>query len=522
LRSRYDDITFPIMPLTDYVLDSGAPPQRPAFVDASTGDTLTFGELGEQIDTLAGGLIGSGLRPGDVAAIISPNSVEYAVVFHAVLRAGAVVTPLNPAYTVEEIAHQLADSTARVVFTVPSCLDRVDAAAASLGVDVVLIGVSAEGRDTAALAAEPRSVPLPEVDPETALAVLPYSSGTTGLPKGVMLTHRNLVANIAQFRRMVDVQPETDRLIAVLPFFHIYGLTVLMNFGIQAGITVVTMPRFNLAGFLGAIERHRITRACVAPPIVLALAKDASVDNFDLGSLRTLLSGAAPLDSALAQACQDRLGAGVAVLQGYGMTELSPVSHTSPEPGCEPPGGGPAPYGTIGYAAPNTECRIVDPVTGVDAEPGSTGELWVRGPQVMTGYLNDPAATAQTLDDAGWLRTGDIATVDEAGCYRIVDRLKELIKYKGFQVPPAELEAVLLAHPDIVDAAVVGIPDDAAGEVPKAFVVRRAGSTMDAPAVQSYVAERVAPHKRIRSVEFIDSVPKSSAGKILRNQLRAG
>jgi acyl-CoA synthetase (AMP-forming)/AMP-acid ligase II len=342
-----------------------------------------------------------------------------------------------------------------------------------------------------------------------------------------MLTHHNLVANVAQARPMIEIQPGDERIIAVLPFFHIYGLTVLMNQGLAWGGTVVTLPRFDLEDFLRTLQDQRITRAYVAPPIVLALAKHPLVDSFDLSSLRTITSGAAPLDEALATACEQRLrkGAdtGVTVAQGYGMTELSPVSHTTPEAGHEPPGAtSPVPKGSVGYALPNTECRLVDPATGQDVGPGERGELWVRGPQVMKGYLNNPQATADTVDPEGWLHTGDVAVVDEEGRYTVVDRVKELIKYKGYQVAPAELEAVLLGHPEIADAAVIGVPERETGEeLPKAFVVRAPGSGLTQDAVIEYMAGKVAPHKKIRLVEFIEQVPKSAAGKILRKELKA-
>jgi acyl-CoA synthetase (AMP-forming)/AMP-acid ligase II len=288
----------------------------------------------------------------------------------------------------------------------------------------------------------------------------------------------------------------------------------------------VSLPRFDLEQFLRTIQDHKITRAFVAPPIVLALAKHPLVDQFDLSSLRSICSGAAPLDADLAQAAEDRLrkGAadGVTVVQGYGMTELSPVSHTTPDSTRLPDGVSEVPKGSVGFAIPNTECRLVDPGTGEDAAPGERGELWVRGPQVMKGYLNNPDATADTLDADGWLHTGDVAIVDENGCYTVVDRVKELIKYKGYQVAPAELEAVLIGNPEIADAAVIGVVDpDSGEELPKAFVVRAPGSEITAEAVQAYAAERLAPHKKIRLVEFIEQVPKSAAGKILRKDLKA-
>jgi acyl-CoA synthetase (AMP-forming)/AMP-acid ligase II len=265
----------------------------------------------------------------------------------------------------------------------------------------------------------------------------------------------------------------------------------------------------------------------VAPPIVLALAKHPLVDSFDLSSLRTITSGAAPLDEDLARACEQRLrkgaGDGVTVAQGYGMTELSPVSHTTPDAGKEPPGvTGEVPKGSVGYALPNTECRLIDPASGRDVGPGDRGELWIRGPQVMTGYLNNQEATDETIDAEGWLHTGDVAVVDEQGRFTVVDRVKELIKYKGYQVAPAELEAVLVGHPEIADAAVIGVKDEESGEeLPKAFVVRAPGSELTDDAIMAFMAEKVAPHKKIRLVEFIDAVPKSAAGKILRKELKA-
>jgi acyl-CoA synthetase (AMP-forming)/AMP-acid ligase II len=527
LASPYPDVEIPDLSVPEFVLAAGAErPDAPALIDGLSGETITHGELAAYVDRFAAALHERGLGKGDVVAVFSPNTIWYPVVFHGIAKAGCVMSPINALYQPEEIAFQLKDSGAKILVTVSAFLDRALAAAQKQPVDEVVVLDGAEGHPSLRdLLSTSAPSPQVEIDPAEDLVTLPYSSGTTGLPKGVMLTHRNLVADVSQSRPLVDLGPD-ERVIAVLPFFHIYGLTVLMNQGLQWGGTVVSLPRFELDQFLRVIQDHKITRAFVAPPIVLALAKHPLVDSFDLSSLRAICSGAAPLDADLAQAAQDRLrkGApdGVTVVQGYGMTELSPVSHTTPDATRMPDGVTEVPKGSVGFALPNTECRLIDPATGEDAAPGASGELWVRGPQVMKGYLNNPTATADTLDPEGWLHTGDVAVVDENGCYTVVDRVKELIKYKGYQVAPAELEAVLIGNPQIADAAVIGIKDEASGEeLPKAFVVRAPGSEITEQEVMDYVAGRLAPHKKVRAVEFIEQVPKSAAGKILRKDLKA-
>jgi acyl-CoA synthetase (AMP-forming)/AMP-acid ligase II len=295
----------------------------------------------------------------------------------------------------------------------------------------------------------------------------------------------------------------------VLPLFHIYGLVVVLNMGLYTGATVVTLPRFELEAFLKAIQDFDVTLAHIVPPIVLALSKHPAVDNYRMPKLKTIFSGAAPLGEDLTRACMDRLG--VVVRQGYGMTETSPVTHSSPAPPKE------LKFGSVGVPAPNTECKIIDLETGEALSPNERGEVCVRGPQVMTGYLNNPDATAETIDPEGWLHTGDIGYVDEDGHFFIVDRAKELIKYKGLQVAPAELEAVLLTHPSVADAAVIPYPDEEAGEVPKAIVVLKHKTPPEA--ILEHVAQRVAPHKKIRHIEFVDKIPKSPSGKILRRVL---
>ncbi|RBY84105.1 4-coumarate--CoA ligase family protein [Blastococcus sp. TF02A-30] len=528
LASPYPDVEIPNLSVPEFVLAAGKDrPDAPALIDGLKGDVITHGQLAQYVDRVAANLHARGLRKGDVVAVFCPNTPWFPVVFHGIAAAGCVMSPINSLYTPDEIAFQLKDSGAKVLITISLFMDRAQAAVEKSPVDEVIVLDGAEGHANLfdLLGADAPSVQV-DIDPANDLVTLPYSSGTTGLPKGVMLTHRNLVANVSQCRPLIRLGEE-ERIIAVLPFFHIYGLTVLMNQGLAWGGAVVTLPRFDLEDFLRTIQDHKITRAFVAPPILLALAKHPLVDQYDLSSLTSILSGAAPLDEQLALAAQDRLrkgaGSGVSVAQGYGMTELSPVSHTTPDEGAEPPGfSGDVPKGSVGFAVPNTECRLVDPGTGEDAAAGERGELWIRGPQVMKGYLNNEDATRNTLDGEGWLRTGDVAVVDENGCYTVVDRVKELIKYKGYQVAPAELEAVLISHPEIADAAVIGVPDKESGEeLPKAFVVRAMGSELSEESVMDFMAEKVAPHKKIRMVEFIDAVPKSAAGKILRKDLKA-
>jgi acyl-CoA synthetase (AMP-forming)/AMP-acid ligase II len=444
-----------------------------------------------------------------VFAIYSPNLPEYALAFYGVSAAGGVNTTISPLYTTDELTRQLSDAGARFLLTVPPFLDKALEAAGRSGVEEVFVLGQAEGATPfTELLTAGDAPPEVDIDPTNDLIALPYSSGTTGINKGVMLTHRNLVANICQGTPAL-LAGEGERLIAVLPFFHIYGLVVLMCAALSKGSTLVTMPRFDLEQFLGLLQDQRITRAYVAPPIVLALAKHPLVDNYDLSSLKSIFSGAAPLDASLEKACAERLDC--EVMQGWGLTETSPVvttNYNTPR--------GPKP-GSVGVPLPNTEMRVVDPATGADVSRGETGELLVRGPQVMKGYLNAPEATAAMLDPEGWLHTGDLGAIDEQGYVFIVDRVKELIKYKGLQVAPAELEAVLLSHPAVSDAAVVRFPDEEAGEVPKAFVV--ASAPVDPGELMAFVAERVAPHKKVRQVEFIDEIPKAASGKILRRML---
>lgn len=482
---------------------------KAAIIDGPTGRTLTYRELDEATRSLAGGLVARGFGPGSVLALMSPNIPEYAVIFHGVALTGGTITTINPTYTAGEVHHQLKDSGATILVTIEMFLPVAKEAAADAAVEtIVVIGPELDGAiSILELMGEPLAEQVP-VEPDT-VVVLPYSSGTTGLAKGVMLTHRNLVSNVLQTIAGGDMGAD-EVFIAVLPFFHIYGMQVLMNAALAAGATVVTMPRFDLEQFLKLHQDHGVTRSFVAPPIVVALAKHPMVDDYDMTSVRQIFSGAAPLSAELAIEAGERLGC--EVVQGYGMTETSPVTHLTPPGGFVP--------GSVGVTAPNTETRIVDPETGEDLGIDADGEVWVKGPQVMKGYLNNPEATAATVDSEGWIHTGDIGHIDANGHLFVVDRLKELIKYKGFQVPPAELEALLLTHPAVADAAVIGRPDDDAGEVPIGFVVLKAGAEASDDDIKAFVRERVAHYKQLAEVTFLDEIPKSASGKILRRVLR--
>ncbi|MFB7469602.1 AMP-binding protein [Kitasatospora sp. NPDC056184] len=519
-HSEFPDVGIVDLALHDAVLgEAERHGDRPALIDGITGETVSYAQLAHAVGRVAAGLAAAGVRQGDVVALFSPNSIRYPMAFFGATRAGATVTPVSSLTTQGDLAGQLVDSGARWLITVSPFLPTARAAAEKLAADgrplagiVVLDG--AEGHlSLADLLAATGPAPELALDPAEAVAVLPYSSGTTGLPKGVMLTHRSIATNLAQTDAVFRPKPG-ERVLAVLPFFHIYGLAALLHQPLRCGATVVVLPRFDLEQFCRTVQDQRVQSVLAAPPIVIALAKHPVVEQYDLSSVEYLLCAAAPLDLELAEACARRLGLSH-ILQGYGMTELSPVSHVM-----DPTDPDPSP-GSVGRMVPSTELRVTAlDGTGADLGPGERGELLIRGPQVMKGYFGRPSDTAAIVDAEGWLHTGDIGFVDERGYLHIVDRVKELIKYKGYQVAPAELEALLLSHPQIADAAVIGVCDAEGTECPKAFVVRAPGSVLTEQEVAAFVAGQVAPYKKVRAVEFLDAVPKSPAGKILRRELR--
>ncbi|HTT11521.1 MAG TPA: AMP-binding protein [Burkholderiaceae bacterium] len=512
-RSLYPDVAIPEVALSTFVLERAASlGDKPAVIDGPTGRTVTYAQLPRLVQRAAAGLAARGLKKGDRFAILSPNLPEYVIAFHAVASLGGVVTTVNPLYTVGEVTRQLQDSAARFVLTVPPLLGTVREAAQQAALTEIFVFGEAEGATPfASLLAGNGAPPAVAIDPRVDLIALPYSSGTTGMPKGVMLSHHNLVAQLCSVNGVTDsalITPH-DTVLAFLPFFHIYGIVAFMNLSLLQGATVVTMQRFDFEQYLQLVQKHGVTILHVVPPVVLALAKHPAVANVDFSKVRGVFCAAAPLGQAIADAMHARLG--LRVSQAYGMTEVSGASHLGPttEDKIKP--------ASAGRLMPNLECKIVDLGTGAEVRPGEQGEILVRGPIVMQGYFGHAGATAATIDAQGWLRTGDIGYVDADGDFFIVDRTKELIKYKGLQVAPAELESVLLGNPKIADACVIGIADAEAGEVPKAFVVKK--SEISVEEVMAWVAARVAPHKKVRKVEFIDTLPRSASGKLLRRQL---
>lgn len=440
--SPFPEVDIPSASVFDYIFSGFSGPDDPdldrvALIDATSGRQTSYRELMARVDSFAGALAARGLGVGDVVGLLAPNSSAFAVAFHGILRAGATATTVNALFTAADIAKQLTDSKAKLLVTVTALLTQAEEGAAAAGLSaedlVVLDGAGRDGSGAGAghpnaadLLAAGTIAPQPDFAPSSHLAVLPYSSGTTGNPKGVMLTHRNLVANVAQIRPLHGMV-SGDVVLAVLPFFHIYGMTVLLNAALHSRARLVIMPSFELGQFLGNIARHKCTIAFIAPPVAVALAKHPSVDDHDLGSLKVIMSGAAPLDADLGYAVAQRLGC--KVVQGYGMSELSPVSHITPFDGGAVNMHENAPLSSVGWTVSNAASKLVDPETG-DEIPipteglSPTGELWFKGPNVMAGYLNNDEATRETIDDGGWLHTGDLARVDARGLVYIVDRLK--------------------------------------------------------------------------------------------------
>jgi acyl-CoA synthetase (AMP-forming)/AMP-acid ligase II len=503
LISRYTPAPTPNVSLPVFFRDSAARfGDRTALVDGPSGRSYTFRQVLDLSASIANGLVARGIAPGDRVAFIVPNLPESALAYHGVVGCGAIAMMLNPLSTGEELAKYFKIGSPKLAFTVAPFVEAIRAADPNL--ELVVLGEPS----FAALLGGSATPPAVTIDPD-AVAVMPYSSGTTGFPKGVMLTSRNIISQVHALEAVDDSQIIVPgaALIAVLPFFHIYGIMAFLTYGLARGAKIVCMPRFDLMEYVKLVQTHEVPILHVVPPILLGLAKYPG--ELSLPKTKYALAGAAPLSAELAAEFTQRTG--VMVYQVYGMTEVSGATHlgaTTPERN-KP--------GSIGGLIGGAQCRIVSE-EGVDTE---RGELWVRGPFIMKGYFENPEATAATVDSEGWLHTGDVGYVDGDGDFWVVDRVKELIKYKGLQVAPAELEAVLLQHPLVADCAVYPSPDVEAGEIPKAAVVLVPGAAISTDELIQFVAGRVSPQKRVRALKFVTAIPKSASGKILRRVLVA-
>nr|UIP35214.1 4-coumarate-CoA ligase 2 [Leucojum aestivum] len=525
-RSRLPDIVISNhLPLHKYVFENTLTSTSPCIISASTGRSYSFVETHLLSQRTASFLSSRcGVRKGSTIMLLLHNCPEFVFSFLGSSMLGAVTTAANPFCTSQEIKKQLLASGATVIITQSAYASKIPKDVEDLILVAVLdneLDAPPEGCISFSEMEEEDAVPdMVEVGPEDAVA-MPFSSGTTGLPKGVVLTHKSMVSGVGQ---IVDgenpnlyLRKGEDVMLCVLPLFHIFSLNSVLLCGMRAGAAVVIMARFEMERMLETIQRWKVSVAAVVPPLVLALAKNPVVEKYDLGTVRMVLSGAAPLGKELEAALKGRLPQAV-LGQGYGMTEAGPVISMCPGFAMRPT---PAKSGSCGTVVRNAELKVMDPETGFSLGRSQPGEICIRGPQIMKGYLNDPEATSATIDVEGWLHTGDVGYVDEDDEIFIVDRVKELIKFKGFQVPPAELEALLLSHPFIADAAVIPQKDEVAGEVPVAFVVPSKSSDLTEEIVKEFISKQVVFYKRIHKVYFIHAIPKSPSGKILRKDLRA-
>jgi len=509
--------------------------EKTALIDTSVAPArrISYAQYGELVEAAARRFVAARLRPGERVAIFLPNSWEFCVAYHAATLAGAIPTVVNPSYRQRELHYQLSDSGAAFLITDGPQIASLSLAELPALRHVYFTRQPAPGAEDFATLLAPSTAALASAaqPPEETVAALPYSSGTTGLPKGVMLSHSNLVTNVFQNLAPGECSTYTpsEVLLCLLPLYHIYGLNVVLNPALIVGATLVLMPRFDEARLLSLLIDEGITFLPLVPPVVNALCHAAEENRFPRDhSVRVVKSGAAPLAAELARRFTALTG--IPLRQGYGMTEASPVTHMGYiEPALYRPD-------SIGHPLALTDCKLIS-LDGSEQEiahaalQSTPGELVMRGPQFMLGYWNAPEATAAVLRD-GWYWSGDVATVDDEGFYRIVDRRKEMIKYKGFAIAPAEVEAVLLEHPAVRDCGVIGRPDAAAGEIPCAFVVLRdhalgshppedpPDSSRISAELAGFVAERLSAYKQPRDVRFVASIPRNPSGKILRRQLR--
>jgi acyl-CoA synthetase (AMP-forming)/AMP-acid ligase II len=467
---------------------------KTALIEAGSGRSYTYGNLDHLIGRFAAGLAAEGFRNGDTFVMFLPNLPEWPIAALGAMTAGGVVSGANSMATSSELAYQLRNANARFIMSIPQFLSTVREAANKIGgIKIIVLGDAPDAVSFGSLLTCADEEPRPIFN-RNSLAALPYSSGTSGLPKGVMLTHENIVSNVIQFTQ-ASGWTDTAVSLAFLPMFHIYGFTVGLLSGLMSGMTLVTVPRFEPEPFLRALQDHRVTHLAVVPPVLQFLALHPLVNSYDLSSLEVVGCGAAPLGPDLERRASERLKCNVG--QGYGMTESSGVIAISYPDQIR--------LGSSGQLLPGTQARVVNPDTGDNAERGVPGEIWFRGPQAFKGYLNNDEMTSASVTADGWVRTGDIGYVDTDGYLFITDRLKELIKVKGFQVAPAELEALLYTHPLVADAAVISRTDARDGERPVAYVVARAQITPDE--LKEWVAQRVSEYKQLADVVFCFGSP---------------
>ncbi|GKV00482.1 hypothetical protein SLEP1_g13159 [Rubroshorea leprosula] len=522
-RSKLPDIYIPNhLPLHTYCFENIAQFQdRPCLINGADGKVYSYADVELTARKVATGLNNLGIQQGDVIMLLLQNSPEFVFAFLGASYRGAISTTANPFYTPADVAKQATASKAKLIITQAGYAEKVRDFAKDNDVKVMTIDEPPEGflHFSELTQGDENEMPAVKINPEDVVA-LPYSSGTTGLPKGVMLTHKGLVTSVAQ---QVDGENPNlyfhakDVILCVLPLFHIYSLNSVLLCSLRVGAAMLIMQKFEIVKLMELVEKYKVTIAPFVPPIVLAIAKNPDIDKYDLSSIRTVLSGAAPMGKELEDAVRAKLPK-AKLGQGYGMTEAGPVLAMCLAFAKEP---FEIKSGACGTVVRNAEMKIVDPDSGASLPRNQSGEICIRGSQIMKGYLNDPEATKATIDKDGWLHTGDIGYIDDDDELFIVDRLKELIKYKGFQVAPAELEAMLIAHPNISDAAVVSMKDEAAGEVPVAFVVRSKGSKVTEDDIKQYISKQVVFYKRLNRVFFTDAIPKATSGKILRKDLRA-
>ncbi|VVA91992.1 unnamed protein product [Arabis nemorensis] len=521
--SQRRPIPLPQNPSLDVTTFISSQPHRGriAFIDASTGKNLTFSELWRSVESVADCLSHMGIRKGHVVLLLSPNSILFPVVCLSVMSLGAVITTTNPLNTPGEISKQINDSKPVLAFTTKQLLPKIVAAATgSKKLPIVLMdeervdSVGEVGRLVEMMTKEPSGNRVKERVDQDDTATLLYSSGTTGMSKGVISSHRNLIAMVQTVVNRFESDDGEERFICTVPMFHIYGLALFATGLLAYGSTIVVLSKFEMHEMMSSIGKYKATFLPLVPPILVAMINGADQikAKYDLSSIHTVLCGGAPLSKEVTEGFMEKYPT-VKILQGYGLTESTGIgaSTDTVEEGRR--------YGTAGKLSASMEGRIVDPVTGQMHGPNHTGELWLKGPSIMKGYFSNEEATSSTLDSEGWLRTGDLCYIDEDGFIFVVDRLKELIKYKGYQVPPAELEALLLTHPEISDAAVIPFPDREVGQFPMAYIVRKTGSNLSEKSIMEFVAKQVAPYKRIRKVAFVSSIPKNPSGKILRKDL---